>query len=448
MKKLILLIAMLGAAPLYGQVALQNWLTTRIEGKVAARETAVNKLEVETNSNRAIRQKDAPSADSRSTSLVDQSSATDFVSMALALTPATSSSSANDTGGNGVVTATAYSLLALLNKTELTDPAFYKAHTMARQISFSLGSTASDQAKDNTTDSGTTIGFKYTFLNEREIYSKRNQMLLSKVQEQLSKSAAVEVKVRARVLALLVCAQNPNGITGVSAVDLASFCESGVNKANPPGPLNTAIAPVALMANDTSQFTTLIESMPESVIKKVDSLIDANMESFGALRDIIDSTYDQIKQGRQLAFSATFINRPGQGTDDYRTSVVYDYGLSPSINWTVNASFDYRNRTNSFDSRGGRFATEFLGRLTDYGDGLWGHQPITISFSGEGKWLTQQLPQYSIQAKVTIPVGAGINVPIIYRWSKRIDLLDEQGKELKLGLSVDFGSLAQVLKSK
>ena len=172
------------------------------------------------------------------------------------------------------------------------------------------------------------------------------------------------------------------------------------------------------------------------------------MESFSALRQMINSTYDQIKKGRQLALVATYVNRPELGTDDFRSTLAFDYGLSPRLNWTMNGSFEHRDRKVGFDTRGGRFATEFFSRLTGYGDDLWGRQPITLAFAGEGKWLTLQKPQYTFQAKLTIPIAAGLDLPIVYRWAKRADLVDKGGKELKLGISVDLGNITQLLKAK
>jgi hypothetical protein len=425
---------------------LDDWLRNRIEAKIAAAHPPTDTLLVEANSNRAIRQKESPAGDARSTSLVDQSSASDFVDVALALAPvSTGASSTPGNAGTGVVTASAYSLLAMFNKKSLTDPEFYKAHTGARQLSFSLGSTASDMVQDNTDKPGTTVGFKYTLLNDREIYSRRNQKLLGDLQAKFSTVTAVETKVNGTIQIMLFCAANADGIADVNPTELTSFCaKRGASTLSTP--LRDAIANYIASINGPTGFD--FTSLPESTLKQVDALIDANLETFASLRAMINSTYDQIKQGRQLALTATYINRPDLGTDDFRSTLVFDYGLAPRLNWTVNGSFDHRNRKVGFDTRGGRFATEFLARLTGYSDDLWGRQPITLAFAGEGKWLTRQKPQYSVQAKLTFPITAGIDLPIVYRWAKRIDLVDQEGKELKLGFTVDVGNLSQLLKGK
>jgi hypothetical protein len=183
-------------------------------------------------------------------------------------------------------------------------------------------------------------------------------------------------------------------------------------------------------------------SLSENTLRLVDALIAEKAMTLAALQTAIHSAYDQISKGRQLGLTATYVDRPELGTDDFRSALVFDYGLAPRINWTVNGSFDYRNRRAAGDQRGGRFATEFLGRITGYGDGLWGMQPITLAFAGEGRWLSTLKPQYAAQAKLTIPISGGLNLPVIYRWSKGIDLVDAQGKELRVGLTVDLGALS------
>jgi len=428
------------AAVGFAQNHVDIWLRDRIEAKIT----------VEANSNRAIRQKEAPAGEIRSTSLVDQSSAGEFVNVALALAPVATGANARAAGngsGSGVVTASFYSLLALLNKRDLTDPEFYKAHTSARQLSFSLGSTASDITKDNTDNAGTTFGFKFTFFNDREIYSKRNGQLLANLQSKLSTVSAIETRVKAKILIKLFCAHNQAAIDGVTDLQRSEFC-AAPDQPSPPAALAAAFANFISSINTEAGFTNAINTLPALSLKEIDGLIDRNLDLFGTLRERIDSTYDAIKNGRQLAIVATYVNRPDLGTDDFRGTLAFDYGLSPSLNWTVNGSFDHRDRKAGFDTRGGRFATEFLGRLTGYGSDLWGRQPITLAFAGEGKWLTKQKPQYSVQAKLTIPIAAGLDWPIVYRWSKRIDLVDKEGKELKMGLTVDLSNLSQLLKGK
>src|SRR6267378_4692341 len=145
-----------GACFAQSPTTFNDWLNQRVQA-------ALDAAKVQENGKGSSRQKETPSTDDRSTSLVDQSSATDFLSTALQLIPVSninglapgqmpgSSADASKQGtGSGSVTATGYSLIAALSKHALTDPQFYKDHTNARRISFTVGTSASDAATDGT----------------------------------------------------------------------------------------------------------------------------------------------------------------------------------------------------------------------------------------------------------------------------------------------------------
>jgi hypothetical protein len=134
------------------------------------------------------------------------------------------------------------------------------------------------------------------------------------------------------------------------------------------------------------------------------------------------------------------------GNDDYRAELIYDLGVTDRVTWTINASADYKDRKNAIDSRGGRAATEFLGQLTAPELTQFGRTSITLSFSVEAKWMTAQRPQYTAQSKLSIPVAPGVDLPIVYRWANRRDLIDNESSEARMGLSVDVGRLAQVFR--
>src|SRR5216684_8088294 len=157
------------AVPCIGQSVPSNfseWLNQLVQA-------ALDKAKVLENGKGSSRQKETPSGDDRSVSLVDQSSSTDFLSTAVQLVPVSNISglaAGQQTGsmadasrqgsGSGSVTVTGYSLLAALSKRSLTDPTFYKEHTNARRVSFTLGTAASDVATDGTSKVGTIVGLK------------------------------------------------------------------------------------------------------------------------------------------------------------------------------------------------------------------------------------------------------------------------------------------------
>ena len=144
-----------------------------------------------------------------------------------------------------------------------------------------------------------------------------------------------------------------------------------------------------------------------------------------------------------IAYTADL--RDSTGNNNHRGTLIFDYGLSDRINWTFNASADYTDRKMDLDSKGGRAATEFQGNITK-SNSPWGRSPLTISFSGEAQWLTSQKPQYSFQAKLTIPIVTGVELPVVYRYANRAAQLNQSSSEARLGLSFDISRLAQALK--
>ena len=158
----------------------------------------------------------SPSTDSRSTSLVDQSSATDFVSAAaslIAVAPGLSQSGSGSTSGSsqtgtgtGTTTASFYALMAAFNRTSPTDPTFYKDHVFSRRISFTIGTAASTQATDNTTTPSTVYGAKVLLVNHRELYTKDNLKAISVIQKDLSNETVAAAQLTPKVMEIMCAA--------------------------------------------------------------------------------------------------------------------------------------------------------------------------------------------------------------------------------------------------
>lgn len=196
----------------------------------------LDKQQVGQNGKGSDRQLQSPSTDSRSTSLVDQSSATDFVSAAaslIAVAPSLSQSTSgsspgsSQTGtGTGTTTASVYALMAAFNKTSPTDPTFYKDHVFSRQISFTIGTAASTQATDNTTTPSTVYGAKYLIINRRELYKEQNLKLISKIQNDLSNETVAIAQLTPKIMEIMCAALHPdclvNGALSKMGVSISS----------------------------------------------------------------------------------------------------------------------------------------------------------------------------------------------------------------------------------
>jgi hypothetical protein len=383
------------------------------------------------------RQRESPATDPRSTSLVDQSSATDFFSAAMNVVPVTpglsqlvspGNSSDPSSAGSGTVTSSLYALLAAANKKNPTDPVFYKSHVNARRLSLTVGTAASKKETDNTDQPSAVYGAKLLLINHRELYTKDNLAAIKAVQDALSNATAQGAVLKKKIQLAIFKALRPADVHFDGSAD------------------ETAVQSFFLAApfSDTN-FPATLNSLPPNTLNQIDELIESSIAPQAALQQSLKNTYDKISKGMQFSIAYTANIRDAQGNNGHRAELIFDYGLSSRINWTLNASGDYTDRKTAADSKGGRIATEFQGNLTT-SESAWGRTPLQLSFSGEGQWLTQQKPQYTFQTKLSIPLVSGIDLPIVYRYANRTALLNQKDSEARLGLSVDISRLAKVLK--
>jgi hypothetical protein len=370
------------------------------------------------NSKAPEKQRETPAVASGSTSLVDRSAASDFVSLALGLVPI--GGNTGGTGGNRPaltsMTISAYSLAAWGSGRELTDPAFYRVHKDLRRLYVTLGTAESGKDDDNTDRSATVIGVKYLIINQRDIYARPSLKYLSGVQDAVTRAGALEAGLKERIKDTVFRSESND------PADRDNFLENF----------------------GEAKFPAFLQSLKPETLKRVDELIRSGLPTFAGLQTAIETAYDAMHKGQQLALSGTASLRPDPGNDDYRMELIYDHGLSKNVTWTVNASGDYKDRKQKEDQRGGRVATEFLGTLNRSDERLWGRSPATLSFSGEAKWHTKAKPIYTFQTKLTIPIVTGIELPVAYRYANRTSGTNTADPEARLGLSVDIGRLAEL----
>jgi hypothetical protein len=403
-------------------------------------EATLQKQTVGQNGQGVDRQKESPSADSRSTSLVDQSSATDFLSVAANVVPVTpglsgfitggTTSTSSSTAGSSSATASLFALLAALNKVSPTDPTFYSQHVFSRRLSFTVGTAASTQATDQTTTPATVYGAKVLLINGRELFRNDNLARIKKVQDAVSIAAKASIVLKQQIKELIFAALSQPGDVDANGhpADASKFLSFFTSH----------------LAND-AVFQATLDSLAPETKKRLQSMIEGSIAAFSQEQAAVQSQYDAISKARQLSISYTADIRDAKGNNDHRVEIIFDYGVSPRINWTVNASGDYTDRKSAFDSKGGRLATSFQGDLTK-SPSAWGKTPIRLTFSGEAKWQTDQKPQYTFESKLNIPIATGIDIPIAYRYANRIAQINQTDSEARLGLSVDISRLAQAFK--
>jgi hypothetical protein len=387
------------------------------------------------NGNGVANQKESPSTDTSSTSLVDTSSATDFASVALNLIGLKPPAAGDSTPASGSVTASLYSLMAALHGVALTDPVYYKQGTGWRRVSFTLGSEESKVADHFTDKPSTNLGLKILLLNRRDVYSTHAQTELRKMDDVVAAYVGLELVVTDDVQCVMYrFDSNPNAAIAATP-GIAAECKNDEKGFG---------AFLLRLSNSWSEVRGKIAKNPEAM-RQINALI-ARLAAGRAVADRgIATAVERIQKAPQFSVAYFTRLREDDGTDEHRLEVIADYGLSPRLNWTLNASFDYSDRQLLEDTHKGRVATEFQAKLSSPSPAS-GAKAATLAGSGEASkdsasdWLVRA------QIKLTVPILAGIDLPIAYSYANRDSEGITSGSQLKFSMAVDPVRLREYFK--
>ena len=136
------------------------------------------------------KQTETPSLGANSTSLVDQSSASDLIGLATNFAGLSASSSDNQKETSSIaVTTSAYALLAAMNRVDPLNPVFYDNHRAWRNFSVTLGYDDEDQA-DGTKQRAKLFGAKFLLINKRDPNLERNKKAIDTLTASLANATA------------------------------------------------------------------------------------------------------------------------------------------------------------------------------------------------------------------------------------------------------------------
>ncbi len=407
-----------------------TWIEARVQAAIAAKkaaaQAAAEKKKVGDNGNGIANQKEAPSSDSASTSLVDNSAASDFVSLALSLTGLTPTADDESKPKSGSITVTAYSLAAGIKGVGLTDPEFYKNATNWRRLALTIGSEASKPEDVFTDKPSTNIGAKFLIINSRDVYSTYAKDEFKTMDAAVGVFQQLELNDRNRLECVIFRA-----VTGrvVSTPDCRTTDATAFAAFLATNPFDLAQWPsnraaLEKHADAMAAVNGIVESIAAAKVIALDSVAEA---------------VERIQKARQLSVAYFTKQRQDEGTNEHRLELIFDYGLSDRLNWTVNGSYDHKDRKKAEmkDSDSGRLATEFQAKLTGRGSQVWSAAPVLIAGSAEASkesgadWLVRT------QVKVTIPVAAGITIPVAHTYASRASEGIEAGSAFRFSLSID-----------
>jgi len=466
--------------------------STSLNATLNARLRAKTRVEQTDNT----KQTETPSMSASSTSLVDQSSASDLIGVATNLAGLSATSNSNQQSANSVsVTASAYSLLAALNRVDPLNPVFYDEHRAWRNFSITLGYDDEDQ-KNGTTQRAKLFGAKYLFINRRDPNLRRNQIHIDTVTSSLERAAAafgdVSVRIRGYAFSLETVRKN------IVLPGFKKFLEKRKlekelmleRKRNELSAATTAERPnvqkqIATLQDENSRIDNLLQSPQDELLvlgtnnlptsswsreereyqveflneylganyreklgkeaaDAIDTFIDrqlndAELVAFRNLDGDARKAVEHIRRAPQL--SLAFLTKQRRvGLNEYMGELIFDYGVANRVNLSLNGSYNYKDsKIIGGDTRGFSFAGQLQFQLNR--ENLLGKKPFSLDVSTQGNWMTGTRAIYKAQGKVTIPIADGIDFPISVTYANRTELIKEHTVKGQFGFTVDTARL-------
>jgi hypothetical protein len=450
-----------------GSDNFNDWLSNRIDARIKSSTQA----RIDQRSN--VNQTEAPALSDSSTSLVDQSSASDLIGVALNLAGLTKSSDDSNEKTSAAVTATAYSLYSTFRGEEPLDPAFYNSHRDWRRLSFTLGFEKGQTTPASPNANDTTIaGAKYLLIAHRD--ASYHQKELNTVYENIRAAAVSFAQLNKEVKTFLFFSDPTLRNKLRIADDVRFFMKTQIeSSATNPDDKKQFEALLKLpeetwfefekedqfanVRQDIKKmvdnkwlgqgFPNLLKALGEDGLKQIDQFIDARLEAFTSLNTASRRAIEQIRKAPQLSISFQSKLRKVE-PDEYLGELIFDYGVHDRINLTINGSYFYKNsRLIGADIRRAKFAGQLQFQMTPE-KSLIGRSPLYFFLASEGDWGSGIKSVFKVQGKVKIPIVEGIDFPISLTYANRTDLINERDVRGQFGFTIDSAKLFRAFLTK
>jgi hypothetical protein len=387
------------------------WLNCRI-GRVIAMTTSPQGSE---------KQAESPSLTDTSSTLVDASSASDFVGFGMTLfglrTPPTGGTEA--TSGATSVTVSGYSLVAAAyGRDPLADRDFYYDHRNWRRVSLTVGRQPAHDDETGLNSAATNAGMKILLLDLREIAKTE---VLTDVEAAVMRANLNYANISAAVQEVLRSALAPDS----SQQSFLTLLGAGA-------------------------FKNTLRRVDGNTAKAIDAAILARIEAEVALRDAIKAKIDEIKQRPQISVAWSSNLRGKAAPDEHRFEAIVDYRMAPRLELTANAGIDLIDSKNlvlppGTDTSVGRGAAALKLLLADPAGGLVSKQPVAFVFSGDVQLKASDL-HYRAQLKVDFPLSPGLSLPVSATWADSPSRINEKEVRGTFGFTIDTSKLAAALR--
>ena len=471
-------------------ISLNTELNARIRAKVRVDQTDNTK------------QTETPSISGASTSLVDQSSASDLIGLAANFAGLSASSAENQPEPSSVsVTASAYSLLAAIERVDPLNPIFYDKHRNWRKFAITLGYDDED-LPDGTKQRAKLFGGKFMFINRRDPGLERNKDYIDAVTARLKAASAAFGKLDNRVRAFAFSLETvrreiviprfknylekrplaiPGELAAAQRALATAEAETAPNLrriemlrervqesldaparvrklADNPGDSTLFVfgensLPTAAWSFEERRYyeefqneflTNYKDKLPKEVVDAIDEFIDKQLTEveLKAFRNLDDTTRDAVERIRRAPqFSLGFLTKQRRiGIDEYLGQLIFDYGVANRVNLTLNGAYRYNDsKILGGDVRGFSFSGQLRFQLNR--ENLLGKKPFFFDISSQGNWMNGAKSNYKTQAKFTLPIADGIEFPVSVTYANRTELIDEKDVRGQFGFTLDTARL-------
>jgi len=366
----------------------------------------------------ASKQSEANSASVASTTLADHSAGPELIASSLAL-PGLASKSSVPNSTDYSVTLSLYALYSIRRMSNPMDPSFYRDGTsLYRRFSFNyVDSYPAD--KTSTISSGSrTYGTTFQLYGSRDVGDAANQKKFDELDKQIGLASSSYAVIGHQILEYL---RNRHA----AAKNLGEFTES---------------------MEQQDFFRMIASQLTSEDVKQVERIIQGNLAPQVDALAGVNAAINAIKHAPLL--SGVFTSRISKGTSPnlYRSGLALDAVLVGKLNSTTNVSYDFMNAQLSTAKNRNvmRFVQQFQ-FVAITSSKFAGRNILALSGSGEGDWGSNGAPVYKGNAKVTVSVASGIDLPLSFTYTSLIASTKKSDVKFQAALTFDFSKIARSL---
>jgi hypothetical protein len=411
------------------------------------------------NRDTTMQQIDPPAALAPTANLADLTDATEFVSLAAGFAGVGDS----DDDKTQSVTVNAYTLYAGALGLDPTDLAVRYKHQGATNWFFTLGAKEST----DTAPAARTYQVKHLLYDARRLSTEEEDELLSLMRNLAAANSIVErtqgivlrsqpvlaefiipryttllrtrtqfteQQISDRVRNLRARIQNrgplqadPRDSAELTALETAFWLD-----------LSTGVAQTLT----TSEFPAVKNALSDGDLAAIDALIDEQLGPATALDERGRALVAKMQRRAQFAWTGTVVDEQNEaGRKTFSVKGIFAKGLTPTTTLTLNGAYERPEGAVGNDDSA-KVAAQIRKQLR--GERM-GKKAMFLDVAADASLLDDDRT-YRAQAKVTVPILRGLQIPVSVTWANRDDLVNESNVTGHIGISFDFTNVADFFK--